>query len=94
MKNNPKLNKILSENYLTFFKKFYYSRDSYANILRDYKIDVTYNIFTEDVKNFDDLLKAHEKKGNMYITSIKKVVQEKYLPDSIFMVNLSRKLFS
>ena len=94
MKNNPKLNKILSENYLTFFKKFYYSSDSYANILRDYEIDITYKIFTENVKNFDALLKANEKKGNMYITSIKKVVQEKYLPDSIFMVNLSRKLFS
>ena len=89
MKNNPKLNKILSENYLTFFKKFYYSGDSYANILRDYEIDITNKIFTEDVKNFDALLKSNEKKGNMYIKSIKEVVQKKYLPGSIFKVNLS-----
>jgi len=94
MKNDSKLNEILSENCLTFFKKFYYKCDSYANILRDYKIDVTDKIFTEDVKNFDDLLKAQEKRGNMYITSIKNVVQKKYLPGSIFKVNSFRKLFS
>jgi len=94
MKNNSKLKDILSEKCLTFFKKFYYKCDSYTNILRDYKIDITDEIFTEDVKNFDDLLKAHEKRGNMYINSIKKVAQKKYLSGLIFEVNSFRKLFS
>jgi len=85
MKKEPKLNNILSEKYLTFFKKFYYNSDSYTNKLRKYDLDVKDEIFTDDVKNFDDLLKKHEKRGNMYIKSIKKVVFKKYLPGFIFI---------
>jgi len=84
MKKNPKLKKILSEKYLIFFKKFYYSSDSYANKLRKYDLDIKDEIFTEDVKNFDDFLNEHKNRGNIYIMSIKNVVFEKYLPGSIF----------
>ena len=84
MKKNPKLKKILSEKYLIFFKKFYYSSDSYANKLRKYDLDIKDEIFTEDVKNFDDFLNEHKNRGNIYIISIKNVVFEKYLPGSIF----------
>ena len=85
MKKNPKLNKILSENYLTFFKTFYYSSDSYANILRDYDLDIKDKICFKNVKNFKDFLNEHKNRGNMYIMSIKKVVLKNYLPGSIFI---------
>ena len=42
IKNNPILNKILSENYLIFFKKFYYNTDTYIN-LKDYGLNIIYN---------------------------------------------------
>jgi hypothetical protein len=83
IKDNPILNKILSLNYLVFFKKFYYNSDSYIN-LKEYGLDVDI-VFTKDVKNFKHLLKENEKRGNQYIMSIKRHVLKKYLPGSIFI---------
>ena len=83
IKDDPVLNKILSENYLIFFKKFYYKSDSYIN-LKDYGLDKDI-IFTKDAKNFKHLLKENEKRGNQYIMSIKRHVLKKYLPGSIFI---------
>ena len=83
IKDNPVLNKILSENYLVFFKKFYYKSDSYIN-LKDYGLDKDI-IFTKDIKNFKHFLKENEKRGNQYIMSIKRHVLKKYLPGSIFI---------
>ena len=83
IKDNPILNKILSLNYLVFFKKFYYNSDSYIN-LKEYGLDENI-VFTKDVKNFKHLLKENEKKGNQYIMSIKRHVLKKYLPGSIFI---------
>ena len=85
VKNNSILKKILSENYLVFFKKFYYNSYSYVN-LKDYGLDKDI-IFTKDVKNFKHLLKENEKNGDQYIMSIKKHVLKNYLPGSIFIVN-------
>ena len=83
IKDNPILNKILSLNYLVFFKKFYYNSDSYIN-LKDYGLDKDIT-FTKDAKNFKHFLKENEKRGNQYIMSIKRHVLKKYLPGSIFI---------
>ena len=77
------LSKILSENYLVFFKKFYYNSDSYIN-LKDYGLDKDIT-FTKDAKNFKHFLKENEKRGSQYIKSIKRHVLKKYLPGSIFI---------
>jgi hypothetical protein len=82
IKDNPKLNKILSEKYLVFFKKFYYNSGSFIN-LKDYGLDKDIN-FTKDVKNFKHFLKENEKRGTKYIKLIKRLVFKKYLPGSIF----------
>ena len=83
IKDIPVLNKILSENYLVFFKKFYYNSYSYIN-LKDYDLDENI-IFTKDVKNFKHLLKENEKRGSQYIRSIKRHVLKNYFSGSIFM---------
>ena len=51
---DPVLNKILSLNFLVFFKKFYFDTYSYIN-LKEYGLDKNI-IFTKDVKNFKHFL--------------------------------------
>ena len=80
---DPVLNKILSLNFLVFFKKFYFDTYSYIN-LKEYGLDKDI-IFTKDVKNFKHFLKENKKRGNKYIMSIKSHVYKKYLPGSIFI---------
>ena len=83
IKNNPILNKILSENYLVFFKKFYYKSDSYIN-LKDYGLNKNIN-FTKEVENFKHLLKKNKKRGNEYIMLIKEFTYRNYLPGLMFI---------
>ena len=83
IKNYKVLKKILSENYLVFFKKFYYKSNSSIN-LKDYDFDIDITL-TKDAKNFKHLLKENEKKGSQYIWSIKRHVLKNYLPGSIFI---------
>ena len=83
IKNNPILNKILSEKYLVFFKKFYYNTDTYIN-LKDYGLNENI-VFTKEVKNFKNLLKENEIEGEKYIMSIKEHVHRNYLPDLMFI---------
>jgi hypothetical protein len=83
IKNNPILNKILSENYLIFFKRFYYSTDSFIN-LKDYGLNKVI-IFPKNVKNFKHLLKDNENRGEKYIMSIKEHVLRNYLPGLKFL---------
>ena len=85
IKNIPILKEILSENYLVFFKKFYYKSDSSIN-LKDYGLDKDI-IFTKDVKNFNHLLKENEKRGTQYINLIKRHVLKNYL----FKINCIKK---
>jgi hypothetical protein len=80
---DPVLNKILSLNFLVFFKKFYFDTYSYIN-LKEYGLDKDI-IFTKDVKNFKHFLKENKKIGDKYIMSIKRHVYKKYLPGSIFI---------
>ena len=60
IKKNPILNKILSENYLIFFKKFYYNSGIFIN-LKDYDLNKDI-ILTKQAKNFRHLLKENEGK--------------------------------
>ena len=83
IKNNPVLNKILSENYLVFFKKFYYKSDSFIN-LKDYGLNKAI-IIAKNVKNFKHLLKENENRGEKYIMYIKEHVVRNYLPDLMFL---------
>lgn len=83
IKNDPVLNKILNENYLVFFKKFYYSHDSHIN-LKEYGLNKNI-IFGKKVKNFKCLLKAIEDKGDKYKKFIQQHVYRNYLPDMIFI---------
>lgn len=83
IKNEPILNKILAENYLIFFRKFYFNNDSYIN-LKDYGLNKNIN-FTKKVKKFKHLLEKNEDKGEKYIMSIKEYVHRYYLPSLIFI---------
>jgi len=83
IKNNPVLNKILSENYLVFFKKFYYNSDSFIN-LKDYGLNKVI-IFAKNVKNFKHLIKENENRGEKYIMYIKEHVVRNYLPGLMFL---------
>ena len=83
IKNNPILNRILSENYLIFFKNFYYNTDSFIN-LKDYGLNKII-FFTKNVKNFKHLLKDNENKGEKYIMSIKEHVVRNYIPGLMFL---------
>ena len=85
IKKNPILNKILSENYLIFFKKFYYNSGIFIN-LKDYGLNKDIN-FTKQAKNFRHLLKENEVKGKKYLMSIKEHVLRNYLPGLMFIVN-------
>ena len=83
IKKNPILNRILSENYLIFFKKFYYNTDSFIN-LKDYGLNKNI-IFPKNVKNFKHLLKDNENKGEKYIMTIKEHVVRNYIPGLMFL---------
>jgi len=83
IKNEPILNKILAENYLIFFRKFYYTNDSYFN-LKDYGLNKKINL-TKKVKKFKHLLEKNEDKGEKYIMSVKEYVHRYYLPSLIFI---------
>ena len=83
IKNNPILNRILSENYLIFFKNFYYNTDSFIN-LKDYGLNKII-FFPKNVKNFKHLLKDNENKGEKYIMSIKEHVVRNYIPGLMFL---------
>lgn len=86
IKNIPIINKILSEKYLVFFKKFYYYSDSYIN-LKDYGLNKDIKI-TKKVENFKHLLEKNKKRGNKYIMFIKELTQRKYLPGLMFICHL------
>ena len=83
IKKSPIINKILSENYLVFFKKFYFSSDSKIN-LKDYGLDKDIT-FTKKVKNFKQLLIANEERGAKYIRIVKEIIHRNYLPGLKFI---------
>jgi hypothetical protein len=83
IKHIPILKDILSQNYLKFFKKFYYFSDSYIN-LKDFGLNKTI-ILSKEVKNFNHLLKKNGKRGTEYIMSLKEYAIRNYMPELMFM---------
>ena len=83
IKHIPILKEILSQNYLTFFKKFYYFSDSYIN-LKDFGLNKTI-ILSKKVKNFNHLLINNEKRGSKYIMFLKEYARRNYMPGLIFI---------
>ena len=82
IKDYPILNKILSENYLIFFKKFYYKSNKIIN-LREYGLDMEI-VLSNNIKMYKDLLDLHKDKN--YQKRINECVIQKFLPNSIFLL--------
>ena len=78
------LNKILSEKYLQFFKKFYYKSNNIIN-LKEYGLDKNI-ILGNDVKMFKDLLKDNENftEYKEYQKNIIECIKQNFVPDLIF----------
>jgi hypothetical protein len=83
IKHIPILKEILSQNYLTFFKKYYYFSDSYIN-LKDFGLNKTI-ILSKKVENFNHLLIKNEKRGSEYTMSLKEFARRNYMPGLMFI---------
>lgn len=84
IKENKLFNKILSENYLTLFKKIYYTNKRIIN-LNEYGLNKEI-ILSDRVKTYKDLLlKNSDDKKNQ--KNINECIIQKFLPNSIFLVN-------
>ena len=83
IKHIPILKEILSQNYLTFFKKFYYSSDSNIN-LKDFGLNKTI-ILSKKVQNFNHLLLDNEKRGSEYTMFLKEYARRNYMPGLMFI---------
>ena len=83
IKHIPILKEILSQNYLTFFKKFYYFSDSNIN-LKDFGLNKTI-ILSKKVKNFNHLLLDNEKRGSEYTMFLKEYARRNYMPGLMFI---------
>ena len=84
IKDNEVLNKILSENYLSLFKKIYYKSSKIIN-LKEYGIDQNI-VLSKEVKMFDDLLKCKDKEAcddkDQYKKYLGECALQNYLPES------------
>ena len=83
IKHIPILKEILSQNYLTFFKKYYYFSDSNIN-LKDFGLNKTI-ILSKKVKNFNHLLLDNEKRGSEYTMFLKEYARRNYMPGLMFI---------
>ena len=83
IKHIPILKEILSHNYLTFFKKFYYFSDSNIN-LKDFGLNKTI-ILSKKVKNFNHLLINNKKRGSEYTMLLKEYACRNYMPGLMFI---------
>jgi hypothetical protein len=84
IKDNEVLNKILSENYLSLFKKIYYKSSRIIN-LKEYGLDQNI-VLSKEVKMFDDLLKCNDKEAfddkDQYKKYLGECALQNYLPES------------
>ena len=84
IKDNEVLNKILSENYLSLFKKIYYKSSRIIN-LKEYGLDQNI-VLSKEVKMFDDLLKSNDKEAfddkDQYKKYLGECALQNYLPES------------
>ena len=82
IKENKVINNILSENYLRFFKKFYYKSNKVIN-LQEYGLDSTI-ILSKNVKMYKDLIDSC--RDTSYLKRMNECVTCNFLPDSIFLL--------
>ena len=85
IKENQLLNKIFSENYLTLFKKIYYTNKRKIN-LNEYGFNKEI-ILSDKVKTYKDLLLKNQDDQKKHNNSINGCIIQKFLSDSIFLVN-------
>ena len=87
IKENKVLNNILSENYLSLFKKVYYKSNKIFN-LKEYGIDINI-VLSKKVKMYKDLLKDNEvlDTNKEYQKNINECVIQNFLPNSIFLLH-------
>ena len=82
--NNPVINKILSEKYITLFKDVYYKNKTIIN-LKKYGFNKDISLDIKKVKMFEHLLENStneiEPKDEEYIKKIIKIVKTNYLDD-------------
>ena len=85
IKENEILKNILSENYVSFFKKIYYKSNKHIN-LEEYGLNKNI-ILSNNVKMFKDLLKNNEilNSNNEFKKRINDCLVQNFLPNSIFL---------
>lgn len=83
IRDNEILNKIFSESYLKFFKKFYYKSNKVIN-LKDYGLNENIKI-SDKTKMYRDLLASDKDKE--YQKNMNHFVIQTFFPDSIFSFN-------
>lgn len=77
IRNNPVVNKLLSQNYIYLFKNIYYKSERNIN-LNNYGLNLNI-ILPKTIEMFDDLLAKNIKKQNPeYITKFKEYVNKKF----------------
>lgn len=82
LKKDKVLNKIFSENYSLFFKKFYYKSERIIN-LREYGLNEKL-ILSNEVKMYKDLIKNKEYVHKKYISNC---VNHHFFPGSLFKID-------
>lgn len=86
IKNDKILNNILSENYLSLFKKIYYKNNGYVN-LKEYGLDKEIHL-SKNVKIFKDLIEAYDSNEEKdYKKNIRECASQNYLPNSLFLLS-------
>ena len=76
------LNKLLSINYLQFFKKVYYKSNRIVD-LKEFGITAIIKL-GKKVETFDDLLEKNRSKGEEHVKNIHKCVLKNYFPGYLF----------
>ena len=84
IKENEVMKKILSQNYLNFFKKIYYQSNKYIN-LKEYGLNKDI-ILSENVKMYKDLLKSIETLDIEYKKKIDQCINNNFLKNNLFFL--------
>ena len=86
IKKNEDLHRILSDNYINVFKKFYLKSNKIIS-LKEYKIDKVISL-SNRVKMFKDLLLKNKGKNinNNYLRNISLCIKQKFVNNLLFMI--------
>lgn len=81
-KEITELKKLLSINYLDFFRKVYHKSNRYVN-LKEFGIDTIIQL-SDEVKMFDDLLNQNKRLGEKHVNNIRKCALKNYFSGYLF----------